>query len=208
MTGRFITLEGGEGAGKSTQALRLADWLAASGITVEVTREPGGTSGAEAIRKLLVSGETGKWDPIAETLLHYAARREHVSRRIQPALEAGRWVICDRFFDSTLAYQGYGQGVELGTITTIRLASLGDFKPDLTLVLDVSPQTRRERILGRPGGLDRYERMDEDFHARVRKGFAAIAMQESERCKIVSADHGVEEVAAALQNAVRTAFGL
>jgi dTMP kinase len=200
--GRFITLEGGEGAGKSTQIRLLAEWLGKRAIPVEITREPGGSDGAEQIRELLVSGESGRWDPLAETLLHYAARREHVMRRIIPALDAGRWVLCDRFNDSTIAYQGYGQGVPLAQIAAIQQVTLGSFAPDLSLVLDVSAQVRRERILKRPGGLDRYERMDEAFHLRVREGFLAIATSEPERCRIISADGSLDEVSAAIRAAV------
>lgn len=196
--GRFITLEGGEGAGKSTQARLLADWLRQRGLTVEVTREPGGSPGAEEIRNLLVTGETGRWDALTETLLHYAARRDHVTRRVMPALESGHWVVCDRFFDSTLAYQGYGLGVDRDVIAHIREAVLGDFAPDLTLILDVTPETRRARTAGRPGIEDRYERMSDAFHARVRAGFLAIAAAEPGRCRIVSADGDVDTVAASV----------
>ena len=200
--GRLITLEGGEGAGKSTQAKAVGAWLESQGITVELTREPGGAPGAEAIRTLLVTGDTGRWDPLTELLLHYAARHEHMIRRIRPALDAGTWVVCDRFVDSTLAYQGYGLGVPAEAIAQIRSAVLGDFAPDLTLVLDVSPGTRRARTAGRPGNEDRYERMDEAFHARVRDGFRAIAAAEPGRCVMISADADVEEVGEAIRAAI------
>jgi dTMP kinase len=206
--GRFITLEGGEGAGKSTQTRLLATWLAERGIDVLTTREPGGTPSAEDIRGLLVSGATGRWDPITETLLHYAARREHVVRCITPALASGKWVICDRFFDSTLAYQGYGQGVALELIDRIRALAIGAFAPDLTLLLDVDPRTRLARTAARPGAEDRYERMNEDFHLRVRDGFAAIAASEPNRCVVIPADGSAEEVACALQEAVMKRFGV
>jgi dTMP kinase len=200
--GFFITLEGGEGAGKSTQARRLGTWLEGRGVAVELTREPGGSPGAEEIRGLLVTGAPGRWDPLSETLLHYAARREHIVRKLTPALAAGRWVICDRFFDSTLAYQGYGQGIDRGIIDQIRATVLGAFAPDLTLVLDVSPATRHARVAGRPGNEDRYERMDEAFHTRVRDGFKAIAAAEPARCVLIPADSSADEVAAAIHAAV------
>jgi dTMP kinase len=200
--GRFITLEGGEGAGKSTQARLLATWLAGRGIAVELTREPGGAPGAEEIRTLLVTGETRRWDPLAETLLHFAARREHLVRRIAPALEAGRWVVCDRFADSTVAYQGYGQGVDGGAIGAIRHAAIGAVTPDLTLMLDVSPQTWRARTAGRPGAEDRYERMDDAFHDRVRAGFLAIAAQEPSRCAVIDANLPLDAVAGAIESEV------
>jgi dTMP kinase len=199
---RLITLEGGEGAGKSTQARLLAAWLAERGIAASLTREPGGTPGAEDIRNLLVTGETGRWDPLTETLLHYAARREHLARLVLPALEGGRWVICDRFIDSTTAYQGYGQGVDLGFIAKLRETVLGAFKPDLTLILDVSPAVRRARTAARPGHEDRYERMTEAFHDRVRAGFHAIADAEPDRCVVIGADQEIEVVAAEIRRAV------
>ena len=204
--GRFITLEGGEGAGKSTQAKMLAEWLGSQGIAVDTTREPGGSPGAELIRGLLVTGDVGRWDPLSETLLHAAARHDHLVRRIMPALEAGRWVICDRFFDSTLAYQGYGLGVSHATIAQLRAFAVGNFVPDLTLVLDVSPGTRRARTAGRPGNEDRYERMDEAFHERVRSGFKAIAASEPGRCVTIDADPPADRVAEATRSAVFLKF--
>lgn len=200
--GKFITLEGGEGAGKSTQAKLLAEWLGRKGISVALTREPGGTPGAEDIRNLLVTGATGRWDSLTETLLHYAARREHVARLILPALEAGQWIICDRFIDSTTAYQGYGQGIDLGIIAGLREMVLGAFIPDLTLILDVAPETRRARTAARPGNEDRYERMNEAFHDRVRAGFHVIAAAEPDRCAVIAADQEIEAVSAAITDAV------
>jgi dTMP kinase len=205
--GRLITLEGGEGAGKSTQAKRLAAWLGARGVAVETTREPGGSPGAEEIRALLVTGEPGRWDPLAELLLHYAARRDHMLRRILPALDARIWVVCDRFVDSTLAYQGYGLGVPLDAIAAVRKAVLADFAPDLTLILDVEAETGRARISARAGGEDRYERMGAAFHARVRDGFRTIAAQEPKRCVIVPAGGTVDEVAAAIEATVEERLG-
>ncbi|MFO0291895.1 MAG: dTMP kinase, partial [Rhodospirillales bacterium] len=134
--GRFVTFEGGEGAGKSTQLRFLAEWLEAQGLAVVTTREPGGTPGAERIRKLLVEGDADAWIPTTEALLHYAARVEHVERVVRPALAAGRWVLSDRFADSTMAYQGYGHRLGPARIAALHRAALGGFKPDLTLVLD------------------------------------------------------------------------
>jgi dTMP kinase len=200
--GKFITLEGGEGAGKSTQARLLADWLGQKGISVALTREPGGTPGAEDIRNLLVTGAVGRWDSLTETLLHYAARREHMARLILPALDAGRWIICDRFIDSTTAYQGYGQSIDLNVIARLRETVLGAFAPDLTLILDVAPETRRARTAARPGNEDRYERMNEAFHDRVRAGFHAIAAAEPERCAVIAADQEIAAVSAAIKEAM------
>src|ERR1700679_160499 len=149
MTGRFITLEGGEGAGKSTQAKRLAAALEKHGIKVVTTREPGGSPGAEEIRGLLVNGAPGRWDALTETLLVYAARADHVKRTIGPALLAGKWVICDRFTDSTYAYQGAGRGLARETIRRIDAVVLDDFKPDMTLVLDLDVETGLKRAAAR-----------------------------------------------------------
>ena len=206
--GNFITLEGGEGAGKSTQARLLAEWLQQKGISVTLTREPGGTPSAEDIRNLLVTGAVGRWDSLTETLLHYAARREHMARLILPALDAGQWIICDRFIDSTTAYQGYGQGIDLGVIARLRETVLGAFAPDLTLILDVAPETRRARTAARPGNEDRYERMNEAFHDRVRAGFHAIAAAEPNRCVVIAADREIGAVSAAIKEAVATKLAI
>lgn len=197
--GRFITFEGGEGAGKSTQIKLLADWLAARGIVVHTTREPGGTEGAERIRKLLVEGDVGAWTPMTEALLHYAARHEHVARVIAPALAAGTWVLCDRFADSTLAYQGFGHRLGKPAIARLHRAALGSFKPDLTFILDLPVADGLARAAARRGAETRYERMALEFHARVRKGFRAIARDEPGRCALVDASAGIAAIAARLR---------
>src|ERR1700722_2952272 len=162
--GRFITLEGGEGAGKSTQARLLADALVAFGLPVLRTREPGGAPGAEMLRGLLLGG-TVEWSTPAETLLHFAARAEHVEKTIRPALAVGRWVVCDRFFDSTMAYQGYGQGADRDAIAA--LTGLLRLTPDVTIILDVSEPVATARQIKRGSHGDRYERLDALFHARA-----------------------------------------
>jgi dTMP kinase len=197
--GIFITLEGGEGAGKSTQARILADHLTAQGLPVLRTREPGGTPGAEVLRNLLLGGQLA-WSLPAETLLHFAARAEHVERTIRPALEAGMWVVCDRFCDSTMAYQGYGQGADRAAIAT--LTNLIGLRPDLTLVLDVSVPTSLARLAGRGADSDRYESLGPDFFERIRTGFRAIAAAEPERCVLIDAEAGEQDVAAAIRAAV------
>ncbi len=196
--GRFITLEGGEGGGKTTQAGRLCDTLTARGIASITTREPGGAPGAEEIRQLLVAGETGRWDPLAEALLHFAARREHVVRTIQPALDAGTWVICDRFTDSTMAYQGYAQGLGRPAVEALEKAVLGDLRPDLTLVLDLPVETglQRERNKGR------YARMGVAFHQQVRDAFLDIARRAPKRCVVIDATHSIVAVSGAILAAV------
>ena len=192
--GRFITLEGGEGAGKSTQARLLADALTARGLAVLRTREPGGAPGAEHLRTLLLSG-TFDWSARAETLLHFAARAEHVEKTIRPALQAGTWVVCDRFYDSTMAYQGYGQGADRGFIAA--LSTLIGLVPDRTIVLDVSEAVARSRLGKRGDQADRYDRLGRAFHARVAEGFRAIAAAEPARCVLVDADGNEATVHAA-----------
>ncbi|MBM3567344.1 MAG: dTMP kinase [Alphaproteobacteria bacterium] len=205
--GKFITFEGGEGGGKSTQAKRLAVELAASGLEVDLTREPGGTPGAEAIRGLLVGGAVERWQPWSEALLHYAARLDHVRSRIEPALAAGRWVICDRFADSTAAYQGFGHQLGRESIARLHRLVLGEFKPDLTLILDLPVELGLRRASARGGGEDRYERMDRAFHERLRQGFLAIAATERERCAVIDASAEPDAVFAALRAQVRERLG-
>ena len=198
----FITLEGGEGAGKSTQAALLADALCARGLPVLRTREPGGAPGAELLRGLLLGGTTD-WSQRAETLLHFAARAEHVEKTIRPALAAGMWVVCDRFYDSTLAYQGYGQGADRDFIRA--LIGLVGLTPDLTIMLDVPDAVGASRLRGRGGAADRYERLDAAFHTRVNAGFRAIAAAAPERCVLLTAEPGIEAVHASIMTAVARA---
>jgi dTMP kinase len=200
--GRFITLEGGEGAGKSTQIARLADALAKSGIKVRTTREPGGSPAAETIRKLLVEGEPGRWRPLTEALLHFAARKEHLDAVIRPALEAGEWIISDRFADSTMAYQGYGHGLGRETIASLYKLAVGDFAPDLTLILDIPVDAGLGRTQGRNHVENRYERMDRAFHERVREGFLEIARSEPRRCVVIEAAGNLDDVTARIFAAV------
>ncbi len=206
--GKFITLEGGEGGGKSTQARRLAAFLEGKGCKVLLTREPGGSPGAEDIRKLLVSGEPGRWDAMTEALLHTAARRDHLQRTVYPAIESGLWVISDRFVDSTVAYQGYGHELGAERIFELHRIANGGFMPDLTLILDLPVEEGLLRANSRGGGEDRYERMKLDFHHRLRQGFQDIAARQPDRCKIVNAALNVDAVAAQIQVIVSQKFGL
>ncbi len=212
MTGRFITLEGGEGTGKSTQVKRLAAVLEAKGIEALATREPGGSIGAEQIRKLMVEGETGRWNPITETLLAYAARADHVARTIGPALAAGTWVISDRFSDSTFAYQGAGRGLARETIRRIDSAVLDDFAPDLTLILDLDVKTGLQRALARlkaDGGAEgRFEKFGPGFHESLRQAFLDIARRFPERCRVIDASGSEDQVAEAIFAAVGRRFDL
>ncbi len=205
MPGHFITLEGGEGAGKTTQARLLADALVALGLSVLRTREPGGAPGAEILRDLLLGGSV-EWSVQAETLLHFAARAEHVDKTIRPALAAGTWVVSDRFYDSTMAYQGHGQGADRAAIAA--LVGLLGIVPDVTLVLDVSDAVAVERQIGRGADADRYERLDALFHARVRQGFREIAAAAPERCVLISGDGSIPDVHAAIMRALRTRLSL
>jgi dTMP kinase len=194
--GFFITFEGGEGAGKSTQLTRLADRLEAAGRAVVRSREPGGSPGAEAIRSLLVIGEADRWSPVTETLLMYAARRDHIERVIAPALARGSMVLCDRFADSTRAYQGAGGGAPASLISALEAEVLGDLRPDLTLILDLPTASGLARAAGRGGGEARFESKGLAFHERLRAGFLAIAQADPRRCRIVDAARDEMSVAA------------
>lgn len=206
--GRFITLEGGEGAGKSTQIGRLKTWLEERGRTVVATREPGGAPGAEMIRKLLVEGPVERWDGTTEVLLHFAARHEHLRSTVWPALEHGDWVISDRFADSTLAYQGYGHGVDLAIVNQLYHVAVGAFRPDLTLILDLPIEIGLSRAAARRGAETRYENLPRDFHARVRAGFLEIATHDRKRCVVIDATGDIDTTAAAIARAVSERLGV
>jgi dTMP kinase len=206
--GQFITLEGGEGSGKSTQLRRLATTLAERGLKVVTTREPGGSPGAEAIRDLLVKGDTDRWDAVTEALLHFAARRDHLRVTVRPALARGAWVVSDRYADSSLVYQGVGQGVDRGVLDTLFGIATDGLKPDLTLVLDVPVEIGLARAGARRGAEDRYERMGEALHRRLRDGFLAIAAAEPQRCVVIDAAGSIDDVAAAIRAAVDARFEL
>ena len=201
--GRFITLEGGEGGGKSTQVFRLAERLRRIGIAVVATREPGGAEGAEIIRKLLVSGDPGRWDPMTELLLHFAARRDHLRRTVWPALERGEWVLSDRFADSTMAYQGYGHGLGRETVEAVQALVMDGFRPDLTLILDLPVADGLKRAEAR-GGENRYERMDLAFHERLRQGYLDIARRDPDRCLVIDGTQPIDSVSEAIAAAVRS----
>jgi dTMP kinase len=206
--GRFITFEGGEGAGKSTQAKLLAERLGRAGVEVTLTREPGGTPGAEAIRELVLTGDVDRWSPMSETLLMYAARRDHIERVIIPARDRGAWVICDRFADSTRAYQGAGGEVRAGFLAALEDFVLEVVRPDLTLVLDLSPEIGLGRVAGRAHATTRFEAKDAGFHVRLRNAFLDIAKAEPERCVVIDAERPADEVAEQIRAAVEARFGL
>lgn len=200
--GRFITFEGGEGAGKSTQVRRLVEDLRARGIAVVQTREPGGSTGAEAIRALVVSGEADRWSARTEALLMFASRSDHLEKTIRPALEAGSWVVCDRFADSSRAYQGAGGGAAPEFIEALDHAVVGQDQPDLTLIFDLPVAVGLERALARGQADTRFESKGRAFHQRLRDGFGEIARRNPERCRIIDATGTPDDVYARVLAAV------
>ena len=204
--GLFITLEGGEGCGKSTQVKRLGALLESEGYDVVLTREPGGSPGAEAIRALLVTGDPDRWDAMTEALLFFAARRDHVERTIRPAIVAGKVVISDRFADSNMAYQGYGHDLGRDTIEHLYALTLGEFKPDLTLILDLPVEEGLKRATARGGNEQRFEDMDVAFHHRLRDGFLDIAKRDPQRCRLIDASGTETEVSGIVSACVLSAL--
>lgn len=202
MAGRFISFEGGEGAGKSTQITLLAENLNKAGQRVVITREPGGTPGAEAIRTLFVNGDPERWSPWAEACLINAARADHVERLIRPALARGAWVLCDRFVDSTRAYQGAGKGLDDAALCALHRQVTGDLWPDLTLVLTLDPGVGLQRAAARGVDEARFEAHDALFHHRVANFFARLPAVEPHRCRALDAARPVEVIAAAIATAV------
>jgi dTMP kinase len=200
--GRFITLEGGEGVGKSTQVKALADALRQRGLDVLVTREPGGSEGADKIRELLLAGSDDRWGPRAEVLLFAAARADHVDKTIRPALEAGRWVLCDRFSDSSLAYQGGAGGLGIETVRSINAAAVGSDFPDRTLVLTLDEGSDRAKARD-SGASDRIGGRPEDYHRKVAAAFHIIAAEEPERVRLIDASGTPEEVTQRLLDAIQ-----
>jgi dTMP kinase len=202
--GFFVTFEGGEGCGKSTQLELLAGVLG----DVAKMREPGSSPGAQTIRRLLTEGEPDRWDALTETLLLSAARRDFVERTLRPHLDGGGKVLCDRFTDSTVAYQGYGGGVDLAFIATLNKAVTGGIVPDLTLVLDLPVETGLARAMARAGAETRFERKGPSFHARVREGFLAVAKAEPQRCVVIDASGTIDEVRHRIRTAVTQRLGI
>lgn len=199
----FVTLEGGEGTGKSTQAKLLAAYLEAKGLQVVQTREPGGTPEAEALRALLVNGETGRWTADAEALLNYAARDSHLQKVIRPALAADNLVLCDRFMDSTRAYQGYAGQCDMVLLDALETSIVGATRPDLTFIFDLDPVIGLARAKSRgDGSEDRYERKGLAFHQILRGGYQSIAKADPKRCRLIDATGSTEVVAARVTNAV------
>jgi dTMP kinase len=209
MRGKFITFEGGEGAGKSTQAGLLAARLQARGIDVVLTREPGGSAGAEIIRHVILSGAAKPLGPEVEAVLFAAARADHLDHVIRPALERGSWVVCDRFADSTRVYQGALGKVDPRIVRGLERVTVGDAIPDLTVILDLAAELglQRARSRGAGGDSDRFEQEGLDFHEQLRAAYRAIAAREPDRCILIDASAPEDKVADEVWNAVRRRLG-
>ena len=206
--GRFITIEGGEGAGKTTQVRLLVAALERARIPAKATREPGGSPGGEAIRRLLLEGATERWDAVGEALLLVAARSDHVARLIAPSLAQGVWVVSDRFADSTFAYQGYGRGLALEDLATLHRFALGNFAPDLTVILDLPAEIGLARAKARASVDDRFELLDQAFHERLRQGFRQIAAEDGARCVLIDGSNDLQTVHRAILDAVESRLGV
>ncbi len=207
----FISFEGGEGSGKTTQINNLVAMLRARGHDVITTREPGGVPEAESIRNLLVQRDGGAWNAMSEVLLLFAARSMHIEKLIKPALSEGKIVVCDRFTDSTIAYQGYGRGVGVDKIREIEQISIGEFTPDLTFILDIDVTAglarSNVRLSDEQSTEDRFERMDISFHEKLREGFLEIARQNEGRCYILNAAQGIEDIFDEIKNITLAKLG-
>jgi dTMP kinase len=204
--GKFITLEGGEGAGKSTQAQMLADHLQSIGHRVLLTREPGGSPGAEIIRQVLLSGAAKPLGAETEAVLFAAARQDHVKCTIEPALAAGKWVVCDRFADSTRVYQGALGKVDARFIRGLERISIGGLAPDITLILDLPVDEGLKRVASRRGSgkPDRFEAEGPDFHKKLRSAYLALARQEPERCVVIDANRSIKKIAKQIWSVVES----
>lgn len=211
MPGQFITFEGGEGTGKSSHARDLAEALRKAGRTVVLTREPGGSPGAEEVRSLLVTGAVKRWSADAESLLNYAARDSHLRETIRPALARGDLVLCDRFMDSSRAYQGFAGGGDLALLDLLERTIVGATRPELTLILDVEPELGLSRAKGRGGAAgveDRFEKKGLAFHHKLREAFLDIAARDPRRCRVIDSSRPYEAVAADIWRAVAPIAGL
>lgn len=208
MAGLFITFEGGEGAGKSTQIKILTERLKPRERALIATREPGGTPEAEAVRALLVSGDVARWTAKSEALLNYAAREQHLEQVIRPALAANAVVLCDRFMDSTRAYQAYAGGCEQSFIDALEQAIVGATRPDLTLIFDLDPVLGLERAQARGDAVseDRYERKGLEFHRKLREGFLDIQARDPQRCRLIDASQTIDQIAEGVWTIVRRAL--
>ena len=194
MAGQFITFEGGEGSGKSSQINILKSKLIGKGIDVVCTREPGGTPSAEILRELVTTGEVNKWEPMTEALLMFASRYEHTKNLIIPSLENGKWVLCDRFYHSTYAYQGLGHGLGLEAMEALKKISIGEIEPDLVFFLDIDPMEGIKRTMGRHTNEDRFEKMDISFHTKLRDAFLGFSKTYSENSIVINAGQEINKI--------------
>ena len=194
MAGQFITFEGGEGSGKSSQIKILKSKLIDKGIDVVCTREPGGTPSAEILRELVTTGEVNKWEPMTEALLMFASRYEHIKNLIIPSLENGKWVLCDRFYHSTYAYQGLGHGLGLKAMEALKKISIGEIEPDLVFFLDIDPMEGIKRTMGRHTNEDRFEKMDISFHTKLRDAFLGFSKTYSENSVVINAGQEINKI--------------
>ncbi|MBP56240.1 MAG: dTMP kinase [Rhodobiaceae bacterium] len=194
MNNLFITFEGGDGSGKSTQVNLLKDYLDNLNFETIKTREPGGTPSAEILRDLLTTGEVERWNPMSEALLMWASRYEHLTQVIEPALNSGKNVICDRFYDSTYAYQGVAHNLGIDKMEELKKIIIGDIEPDVTFILDIDPKVGLKRSLDRSNKENRFESYNIDFHNKIRSGFLEIAKKNKERCVVVDASLNEQEI--------------
>ena len=194
MAGQFITFEGGEGSGKSSQIKILKSKLIDKGIDVVCTREPGGTPSAEILRELVTTGEVNKWEPMTEALLMFASRYEHTKNLIIPSLENGKWVLCDRFYHSTYAYQGLGHGLGLEAMEALKKISIGEIEPDLVFFLDIDPMEGIKRTMGRHTNEDRFEKMDISFHTKLRNAFLGFSKTYSKNSVLINASQEINKI--------------
>ena len=194
MASQFITFEGGEGSGKSSQINILKSKLIDKGIDVVCTREPGGTPPAEILRELVTTGEVNKWEPMTEALLMFASRYEHTKNLIIPSLENGKWVLCDRFYHSTYAYQGLGHGLGLEAMEALKKISIGEIEPDLVFFLDIDPMEGIKRTMGRHTNEDRFEKMDISFHTKLRNAFLGFSKTYSENSVVINASQEINKI--------------
>ena len=194
MASQFITFEGGEGSGKSSQINLLKSKLIDKGIDVVCTREPGGTPSAEILRELVTTGEVNKWEPMTEALIMFASRYEHIKNLIIPSLENGKWVLCDRFYHSTYAYQGLGHGLGLEAMEALKKISIGEIEPDLVFFLDIDPLEGIKRTMGRHTNEDRFEKMDISFHTKLRDAFLGFSKTYSENSVVINASQEINKI--------------
>ena len=194
MASQFITFEGGEGSGKSSQINILKSKLTDKGIDVVCTREPGGTPSAEILRELVTTGDVNKWEPMTEALLMFASRYEHTKNLIIPSLENGKWVLCDRFYHSTYAYQGLGHGLGLEAMEALKKISIGEIEPDLVFFLDIDPMEGIKRTMGRHTNEDRFEKMDISFHTKLRNAFLGFSKTYSENSVVINASQEINKI--------------